>query len=185
MSNSNIATGRSTFVTGLAWTFITLSAFGTAIAILQNIMLALMFPADEMRMAFRDADKSQPVPGIFRFMAENFRYIFLAALLLSASTLVASIGLLKRKNWARLAFIGFMAFGVFWNLVSAVMPFYLRGLIPETSQGQADSFDQQFKLMWQIMTAFTVVMCLVFTGLFVWLIRRLMSADIKREFVAL
>jgi HAMP domain-containing protein len=39
--------------------------------------------------------------------------------------------------------------------------------------------------MWKIMTAFTVVIGLAFAGLFAWIIMRLVSQDIRREFLAL
>ena len=37
--------------------------------------------------------------------------------------------------------------------------------------------------MFNIMLGFTVVMCLAFAALFAWIIKRLLAADIRREFV--
>ena len=37
--------------------------------------------------------------------------------------------------------------------------------------------------MFNIMMGFTVVMCLAFAALFAWIIKRLLAADIRREFV--
>jgi hypothetical protein len=39
--------------------------------------------------------------------------------------------------------------------------------------------------MWKVMTAFTVLIAVVFAGLFAWIIKRLVSHDIKQEFLAL
>jgi flagellar biogenesis protein FliO len=38
--------------------------------------------------------------------------------------------------------------------------------------------------MWKVMTAFTILMAIAFIWLFGWIIKRLVSAEIKREFVA-
>jgi len=186
MNNSTGTTAnRSAFVTGLAWTFIALGGFATLIALLQNIMLTLMFPMDEMRSAMHEADKAHPMPPLFRFMFDNFRLFFASFLVVSALTLVSAIGLLKRQNWARLIFIGIMAFGILWNLAGLAMPFVMSSWLPPMPEQAPADFRTQFDLMWKIMTAFTVVIGLTFAGLFGWLIMRLVSQDIKREFLAL
>ena len=176
---------RSGFVTGLAWTFIALAGFSTVIAILQNIMLALMFPSEELRASMQEAEKVQPMPALFRFMFENFRLFFGAFLVLSAGTLITAIGLLKRQNWARLIFIGIMALGVVWNLGSLVMPFIMTSLVPDIPAHAQSDFHDNFKLMWNIMIGFTIVIGLAFAALFAWIIKRLVAEDIKREFLAL
>lgn len=186
MTISGSAAGnRSAFVTGLAWTFIALAGFATVIAILQNIMLALMFPAEELRASMREAEKARPMPALFRFMFENFRLFFASFLVLSAGTLITAIGLLKRQNWARLVFIGIMALGVVWNLASLAMPFLMSSLVPDMPPQAPSDFHANFKLMWNIMIGFTIVIGLVFAVLFAWIIRRLVAEDIRREFLAL
>jgi hypothetical protein len=183
MSANGSPAARSGFVTGLAWTFIILAAFSTLITILQNIMITLMFPIDEMRAGAREAEAAGQLPALFRFMFENFHLFFAAMLALSLVSLVAAIGLLKRKNWARLAFIGIMGLGVLWNLGSLAIPFVMPSFGLEPPPGPDDAFAENFKLMWNIMIGFTVVVGLAFAGLFAWTMKRLMSPDIKREFL--
>lgn len=184
-ASDNIVVGRSGFVTGLAWTFIALAGLSTVIAILQNIMLALMFPSEDLRASMQEAERVQPMPAVFRLMFENFRLFFVAFLVLSAGTLVAAIGLLKRRNWARLTFIGIMALAVVWNLASLAMPFIMTSLIPDVPVHAQSDFHDNFKLMWNIMIGFTVVIGLGFAALFAWIIKRLVSDDIRGEFLAL
>jgi hypothetical protein len=172
---------RSGFVTGLAWTFIALAGFATLIAVMQNIMIALIFPAEAMR----EAGNAQDVPVFVRFMFAHPQLIFASFLALSAVTLIAAIGLLKRKNWARLIFIGIMGLGILWNLASVVLPFFMFSSIPPMPEHTPSDFRDNFDLMWKVMTAFTVVMALAFAGLFVWIIKRLISDDIRKEFLVL
>jgi hypothetical protein len=174
---------RSAFVTGLAWSFIVLAGFASVISVLQNIMIALMFPMEEMRASVRESETTPPMPAMFRFMFEYFQYVVAGFLLLSVGTLISAIGLLKRKNWARLIFVVIMALGIVWNLASLAMPFLMSSMMPEMPAPAHSDFHDNFKLMWNIMMGFTVVMCLAFAALFAWIIKRLLAADIRREFV--
>jgi hypothetical protein len=183
MADSNsIAVTRSGFITALAWSFIILAAFATLITLLQNILLALMFPMEEMRAALREMQKSQPMPAFFVLVFENFQLVFALALASSVVTLVAAIGLLKRRNWARLLFIVILAFGVVWNLAGLATPFYMNALIPEIPGHAPPGVEDNFKLVWHIMIGFITLTCLVFAALFAWVVKRLLAGDIKREF---
>lgn len=175
------AAPRSGFVTGLAWTFIGLAGFATLIAALQNLMLFLVFPIEEMRAAAKEANEAHGVPAGFGFMFEHMWLLFVLFLLVSATTLVSAIGLLKRWNWARLAFIGVMALGVLWNLGSLAMPFFMTSWMPVPEQAPPDFLDA-FDVIWKIMTVVTILMGLAFAGLFGWIIKRLVSPQIRAEF---
>jgi hypothetical protein len=178
------AAPRSTFVTALAWVFIALGGFSTLMAIMQNIMLAVMFPIDEMRSAVEQAGEAHPIPAPYRFMAEYFWLFFVLFLVLSATTLVSAIGLLRRRNWARLVFIGMMAVGVLWNLTGLAMPFLMASWMPPMPEHGPAEFRDQFDLMWKIMMGFTILVGLAFAALFAWIINRLVSPDIRAEFMA-
>lgn len=80
---------RSGFVTGIAWTFIALAGFATIIAILQLVMLSVLFSGDEFQYAIREAGKSFSMPPFVLVIFENFRFIFMSLFALSAATLVA------------------------------------------------------------------------------------------------
>ena len=174
---------RSTFVTVLAWIFIVMAGFATLISILQNIVIALMFPAAEMQAAAARAQDQPGVPWFASWMFNHVQAFFLFFLVASASTLVASIGLLKRKNWARLLFIILMALGVVWNIAGVVMMFFFFssfGDVAVANQPAAEHFDVIFK----VMLAFNCLMVAGFIWLFGWIIKRLVSEDIRREFSA-
>jgi hypothetical protein len=181
MTEASDTTPRSGFVTGVAWTFIGLAGFATLIAVLQNIMIGLMFPAE----AVRAAENAKDMPAFARVMFSHPQLIFGTFLVVSAATLVSAIGLLKRRNWARLVFIGIMALGILWNAASVAMPFFIFTSIPSMPENTPADFRGNFDLMWKVMTAFTVLMAIAFAGLFGWIIKRLVSRDIKREFLAL
>lgn len=172
------STPRSSFVTTVAWIFIVLGGFATLLSILQNIMLGILLPAD--MPPIEPQGNGPNVPAFVRFMFDHFRLFFAAFLVLSATTLASAIGLLKRKNWARLTFIGLMSFGILWNLGGMVFTFIMFSSMPFPGGAPAD-----FQLMSKIMTAFSVFIAIALAVLFVWIIKRLLSSDIQREFIPL
>ncbi|XPV69875.1 MAG: hypothetical protein ACNI25_04700 [Halarcobacter sp.] len=103
---------KSTFITALAWIGIVFAGFGTFITALQNIMFQFIMPKLPVEELMNESNSSVPVPEIAQFMFKHFDLIFLAVFLVSLFVLIASIGLLKRKNWARIAFIALLALGI-------------------------------------------------------------------------
>ncbi len=173
---------RSSFVTSLAWIFIVLAGFATAISLLQNIMISVMFPIEEMRDSMREAQKSQGVPAFAGFMFDHFRFLLGSFLAMCVLTLVSAIGLLKRKNWARLVFIGMMVLGVVWNVAGAFISYFMFSSFPPIPDTAPRDLHDNLRLMTNIMIGFTTVIAIVFAVLFGWIAKRLMSAEIKREF---
>jgi hypothetical protein len=178
LSNQNT---RSSFVTAVAWVFIVLAGFATLIAILQNIMIAVMFPAEAMR----ETENVKDAPAIARFMFSYPLVIFGAFLAVAATTLISAIGLLRRKNWARLIFIGMLSLGTLWNLGGLAVMFFTFSSMPQIPDHAPPNVRSDFDFMWNLMMGFSVVVALVFAGLFGWIIKRLVSLEIKREFLAL
>src|SRR5438067_5343036 len=104
---------RSSFVTVVAWIFIVLSGFVTLVGALQNLMIRSM-PFDQVDSVLRDSTAASQFPPAARFMFSHFRLLFLAAFLLSLVMFVASWGLLRRRNWARLIFSGMLVLGILY-----------------------------------------------------------------------
>ena len=172
---------RSTFVTVVAWIFIVVTGFSTFISILQNVMLTFMFPVGEMQDAMHSAKGSENVPEIALFMFSHIRLFFVAFLVLSAAMFVSSIGLLKRRNWARIAFVFFFALGIAWSIASVFLQNAFFSSMPPPSNAPSE-FREQFESMTTVMLVFSSVMSIGFSLLFAWLIRRLSSRQIKGEF---
>lgn len=152
---------------------------------MQNIMVSLMFPIDEMRAVLRESEKTQPMPALVGFMVENLRLFFGLFLAMSVVTLVSSIGLLKRKNWARLIFIGMMALAAVAHLASAAVPFFMFSSFSPVPENAPADLRENAELVVKIVMGFTVVLSIVLAALFGWFVKRLLSDDIRREFRAL
>ncbi len=173
----------SDFVTVLAWIFIALTGFATFISLLQNIMISFFLPLDKIPQAMQSPEAQQQIPSVFRFLFMNIQLFLLGFLVVSATTLAASIGLLRRKNWARFVFIGLMALGVLWNLAGLVMQQLMFNHFPQVSPAADPAFAQNFSRMMTIMKYATAVLAFGLSALFVWIIRKLVSPSIRAEFL--
>ena len=176
---------RSTFVTVLAWIFIVLSGFSTLIALMQNAMLWFVFEgAPGVGDAMSKANQAPGIPPFFGYFFRYFPVIFAAFLLLSATTLASSIGLLLRQEWARRLFIALMAFGIAWNFAGlAFQALFLMNMPPMPPLPPAQQhFASGFHWIMGLMLVFNLLIAIGFSVLFYWIIRRLRTPEIRREF---
>jgi len=178
---------RSSFVTVVAWIFIVLSGFSTLIGALQNLMIRSM-PFDQLNSALQDSTAAQ-LPAPARMMFSHFQLFFLVTFLLSLLMLISSIGLLRRHNWARLAFIGLLVLGIIYLLGGLVlqqsfMSSFNRSFsaaAPQDSLFRANA--QHFESFVTAMRVFMIVFSLGIAGVFGWIVARLASAKVRTEFV--
>jgi hypothetical protein len=168
---------RSSFVTVLAWIFIALAGFATFISVLQNVMINTVLPTELMLGA-----PPEQMPAFFMFMFEHVRLFFLSFLVVSALTLVAAIGLLRRKNWARLVFVGILSLGIVWNIAGVLLQHTMFSSMGSFVPGAQQAFAAEFERMTSLMFAFSMLFAIGFSLLFGWLIRRLLSKAICAEF---
>ena len=164
---------RSAFVTVLAWIFIAIGGFGTLISIAQSVMLHTLFP--------EDATSSMPedTPAIFAFMFDNFHLFFYGMWIICGVTFISAIGLLLRKNWARIVFIVLMGLGIAWQFIGLGLQFVMFDSFPEMPA--VDGAPE----METIKTFFIVFSMLIGIGLAVlcgWIIKKLATSPIKEEF---
>jgi len=184
--NATVASpNRSTFVTVVAWIFIAIAGFATFISLLQALMFTFVFPADQFPPVGGVSKDFEQMPALFRFMIQNIRWFFVMFWSLSVLTLVAAIGLLCRKNWARLVFVGLMALGILWNLGGIWLQGQMMTSLPKMSAhappDAGAGFDTMVTVMRYAMDAFVIGVSLVFA----WIAKRLISRSVRSEFNAL
>lgn len=171
----------SAFVTAVAWVFIVLSALATLVSIVQNIMIYTFFPADQVQASFAQAHQQQQMPPGAMFVFEHIRVLITSILVITSSTLVASIGLLRRHNWARILFVVLLVLGIAWNIGGVFWNWIVFLSMPVS---QAPSAAQtQFKIISKVIMFFSVGTAIGMSLLFGWMIKRLISPAIRREFL--
>lgn len=74
-----------------------------------------------------------------------------------------------------------MGIGIAWVIFGVIMQFTM---FPQMMRDIPDTIEiERFKMMFTIMRIFTIVFAATFCGLFGWIIKKLSSQSIKREFL--
>lgn len=178
--DTNQATPRSQFVTIVAWIFIVLGGFATFISLLQNVLINTVFPIDQMQDQI--AQSPSPMPPMFHLMFDNIRLFFFAFLVVTLTTFVAAIGLLRRRNWARLLFIAILGLGIVWNLVGIVLQQMMVSQMLSFQPPAPPDFEAQMQGMMLATRVFSAIFAIGFSVLFGWMIKRLVAPGVVAEF---
>jgi hypothetical protein len=178
MQAMNIAQ-RSTFVTLVAWLFIALSGFATLTSLLQNIMIQTMFASPRMEQVMA-APAPPGAPAFAAFIMHNMALFFAAFLVVSAVTLAASIGLLLRKNWARITFMAIMALGIAWSVGGLFLQFGMLSQMRDMIEAPPGAPDMG--VFFVAIAVVSVLFALGFSALHAWILYRLRSPAIAAEF---
>ena len=177
---------RSTFVTVVAWIFLMLSGFGLLITLLQNLMVHFLFPPDAFE-ALGNAPLPPGMPPAAGWFFAHMKWVFALFLLPTLAIFVASLGLLKRREWGRKLFIAMMALSIAMNLVMLVFQgFMMVGLHDQfeamaqaAPAGQAPPDVGAFLIG---IGVFTLLYSLGISAVQAWIIKRLVSAPVVAEF---
>jgi hypothetical protein len=174
---TTIAVGaRSLFVTATAWLFILLGVVASLSALVQNAMLASLLPT---------LSSSPTVSGLMGLMLDYMPWVVGTSLVMSLATLASAIGLLLRLDWARRTFIVLLAMAIVANLLGLWLQQEMMQSVVSRTLGSVALPPQALGVFGGFVTAarvMAVVVTLGACGLLGWIIRRLMSAGVRREF---
>lgn len=171
---------RSLFVTTTAWIFIVVAVLACLSALVQNAAVASLMPG------LLSATERNPLPLFTGLLIGYLPWVVGTGLVMSVATLASAIGLLLRLDWARRAFISLLVFAIVANLIGLwLQQEVVQSVVSNTLSGvslpqQAMSVFGGFVTAARVMA---VLMTLAACALLGWIIRRLMSAGVRQEFV--
>jgi uncharacterized membrane protein YhdT len=170
----------SAFVTVLAWVGLLVSGFSTLIGGLQAVVMRTLPHGGAFADAAADSAVAARFPAPAVLALRHLTLAFVLGWALSAYALVASFGLLRRRNWARLSYVALLALGICWNLGALVVQqrLYESMAIPAGRGPDAAQLAAVFRMMHLLMTTLTLAM----TAVFIWLVAKLLSNPVRREF---
>jgi hypothetical protein len=118
------------------------------------------------------------MPFIFSFMFDNMLAIIVGFTLLWAFVFICSLGLLRRQEWARKAFIALLVLSALTTAtLGIVQQFMLTIMLDAGTPQNADAINMV--LMLRVMSVF---LALVFGGVALWLAARLNATYVREEF---
>jgi hypothetical protein len=161
---------RSIFVTITAWLFIMLAVLASVYVVVPGADLASLLAA---RVG---------LPSLF---LAYLPWVEAAGVLIALLTLASAIGLLLRFDWARRAFIGMIALALLGNLLGMwLQQELLESVAASTLNGPALP-PHAAGVLGGFVTAARVTAVVVTLGacsMLAWIIRRLMSSQVRSEF---
>jgi hypothetical protein len=175
---------RSRFVTGIAW----LSIVGSASGVLSGALwtVGLLFAGDTVFSGLQDPMLTTQLPPSLRFISEHLQLLSLVCLVGSGVMLATSIGLLRRREWARISFVWILVIGVLSCLAMFfIHPFAMvvpADSIPRDSAHLAER--QQLESLQVGLRATAIASVVCFAAINALVIAKLSSATVREEFDA-
>ena len=164
---------RSSFVSVVAWTFTILASLATLI----------LWPDARQQIPMQGAPLD--TPSSFYWVVDHSAWLFHIFWLHAIITLIAAIGLLRRNEWGRRLFIGTLAVVILYAIIFVTMEWWWSSSMPrmmlEMSGGSGEIPKQMSGFVWYI-RVFSLLYGLSWSVLFGWIIKRLGSMPIHREF---
>ena len=165
---------KSSFVSVLAWLMIIFNGFGLFMSIIENVIVAFIFNK-KFDSAFNDTGSFNGFPSFF---LNNIHVILPVMTLFLLFALVSSIGLLKRKEWARKSFLGLFVFGILYTVSATVFQtIFMNSIFHESDMPGGFG---SLKILFMVIL---IVFSLGFILLFGWLFKKLNSGKIREEFM--
>jgi hypothetical protein len=156
-------TPRSDKVTVLAWNLILVGGLTIGLAGLQLVVVTLLLPPGALQMALDEVAVTMPAVRDAQGIIDHIAAILAGIAGLGVATLVAGIGLLRRRDWARRLVIALLWITIAAHVAGAIAPF----------------FGSQVSVL-----VLSVVLGVLVCGFSAWLIVFLRSPDTRGEFDA-
>ena len=173
---------RASFVTVVAWIYIGLEGLTAFVLVLQNIFVNMLY--EPIREAIARTPGKVTMPPLFAWAFDHLRLILALCLLVALIKLIAAIGLLRRRNWARLLFIGILAFSVAWSFATIALQQLILSspIMMPVPPNAPENFDEAMEGMMVGMRVVSALFAIGFAVLFGWMIKKLLSPAIMAEF---
>lgn len=178
----NVTGERSGFVTALAWSFIVLAALSVAWGLLQFAVIQVFVDQEALRAGMRTQHSMENLPATVRFAFSNIKLLAGLFLAFSGILLWISIGLLQRRNWARLVFIAFMGLAALGHVVPLFGGSELLAWSADLLAGAPESARQRMQGVIQAAWLAFAVLSVLLAAVFAWIGWKLTRPEIRVEF---
>ena len=172
---------RSNFVSILAVVSIIIISLWIVFVVFDQIAASIL-PMLQMKITFNKPLPIEHAPLIIKSLISHFSVVSIALWAWLVMALISSIGLLKRRNWSRILYVALLVIGIAWFLLKALYWNALDTLV-WAGVGKKDvcnGCNLQGYLRFE--SLFSIVYDLVVIIVLVWIIKKLMSQEIRREF---
>jgi len=185
MSAPTVRLRRSRFVSGLAWLTIVGSAGGLAGGAVWTLVLAAS--GGDVSAFTDDATVAAMLPPTARFILAHLLLVSVVCIAAGAVMLATGVGLLRRREWARVATIWILGAGILGSLAGSLTPsrFTVPGsalaALPDSTRAL---FQQQIAAAAEGTRVLGILAFIVMAAVNGLVIAKLASAGVRAEFDA-
>ena len=176
---------RSTLVTVVAWVFLILSALAT-LGALMNVLILAVTPAATVdaivSRVTQDTAVTHLLPAPYQFMMHHARLVALIKLVWWAAVLIASVGILQRREWARRTFVATLGIEIIVVILAFVMSQSM--LMGIASQRASQSRTGQVPPGMGTGMALGGLLGVGIVAILLWLLLTFRSARVRNEFTS-
>jgi formate hydrogenlyase subunit 3/multisubunit Na+/H+ antiporter MnhD subunit len=173
------ATPRSAFIDSLARTTLIISLVAIPISLL--MLLTSSASNVDVREALAHGGFDITLPDSVVFVVKHLKTISLLLFAFSIFSAICSRAMLRRRNWARIAFIAMLALNIVANIVGVIYSFFSPAM-RLSAKGLPAEAQAQIEWTLQIAMAVNAILIIGLSVAMAWLMKRLMSDVIRREF---
>lgn len=170
------------FINVLAWLFIVLAGIGILSGVLQNLAVYFWPPlVDVLEQTRQQQTLVAPGGGWWQTIMANLRWVLAFNLLLSILLFAAGVGLLQRRNWARLILVVVLSLVILFtlgNLALSVQALFADGAASVPADAYEPAMQAASAPSILAGSLFSLLLCAVL----VWVVWRLCSAGVVEQF---
>lgn len=173
------------FVTVIGWIAFALALLGAFYGLTQ-ILSGLFMPKDFYLRMTNPAGRPISLPPLMQWFYTHTLLIGIVELVLSSLFAWVSWNLLKRRDWARVAFIAFLLLGVAWQFGSLwMMPQMFEGTLAMQASmlPPGQSLPEEMKSIMRMAMLMGCAVSLLIATAFGWTAWKLRAAKSRAEFV--
>jgi len=173
------------FVTVIGWIGFTLALLGAVYGLAQ-VLGGLFMPKDAYLRMLNPAGRPMSLPPLLEWFYTHTLPIGIVELVLSSLFAWTSWQLLKRRDWARIAFVGFLLLGVAWQFGSLwMMSQVTDGMLAMQAAAMppGHAMPEELKGIMRVAVLMGSAVGLLIAALLGWVAWKLCTRKVRMEFV--
>jgi len=166
----------------VAWSFIILAGLSVAFGLIQFVVVHAFVDQDALTAGITAPGRGGNLPASVLWLFAHIEALTTWFLMLSGVTLAASIGLLKRRNWARWTFVVLMLLAIVFHLWGLYVQHDLMQWMPAAMGMPGSSMSGGVHATMTVLWVVSVAFALGFSAVFAWIAYKLITPAIAAEF---
>jgi len=178
------AKNRSFFISLLGWLGISFGSMMLLISIVQLVVWLVLMQSDDVQLAIYSFLFQEEVPEYAIIIVENLHYFIFSLFIFAVFLLLTSIGLLRRNNLCRYAFVFLLGCSVLYIAGTTIVNIYFNQMaVADMPEEGPEILVTVFSSVANIASIANVFFSLGISVLLIWAMVKLLGQKVRAEFL--